>query len=374
MADEIGHELIDEIADDFLTRCLRNTEPDIEEYCTAYPWLEKEIRQLLPMLKFLESSKEGPGTTRIPNSIGRYKILKEIGRGAMGIVFEARHPVSKQRVAIKMLQVDGVGSTDALTISRFEREARVVGSFNHPGVVKLIESGEENGIRYLIMQLIEGSSLDKIIRLLECARRSKSNGWFQAVMRHVSQGRVSPPDSDYFAWIAGLGARTASALQVAHQNGILHRDVKPSNVLVDESGRSWLTDFGLAKTEDAKLTRTGQVIGTLRYLAPERMQGDCDHLADVYGLGLTLYELLVQRPAFPAADRIQLIAAIDRGQPDWPRQVDSSIPQDLEKIVMDAIAKDKTERTQSAGEMAKQLGSWLESNTGSVFGKLSSRI
>ncbi|MCG8648985.1 MAG: serine/threonine protein kinase, partial [Pirellulales bacterium] len=272
MTDDSGHELIDELADEFLTSCLRGMRPKINDYCEAYPWLADEIRQLFPMLSFLESNKDQRDSFQTPEIIGSYRILREIGRGGMGFVYEARHDLTDAKVALKILApADNLDGSSA--ISRFEREAQAVSKIDHPHVVRLIEFGEQDGLRFIAMQLIDGSSLDRVIRLLACAHRSNSGGWFESVMRHLTDGQSSFATSDYFAWVTDVGLRTARALHYAHQSGILHRDVKPSNLLVDRTGKTWLTDFGLAKTGDTKLTRTGQVIGTLRYLAPERLHG-----------------------------------------------------------------------------------------------------
>src|SRR5207248_2626206 len=145
--------------------------------------------------------------------------------------------------------------------------------------------------------------------------------------------------------VARLGVQAAEALEYAHSQGVLHRDVKPSNLLLDSHGILWITDFGLAKASGSvDLTHTGDIVGTVRYMAPERFQGRCDARSDVYALGLTLYELLTLRPAFDAADRLTLIDQIAHRQPPRPRARDSRIPRDLETIVMKAIDKDPARR------------------------------
>lgn len=356
MIDDSEPELIDELADEFLTNCLRGMRPEISDYCEAYPWLAGEIRQLFPMLQFLESNKDRLKSFQVPEVVGSYRIQREIGRGGMGVVFEAHHEETRQRVALKVLSPDNDGS-GGLAISRFEREAQAVSRIDHPHVVRLFEVGQQDQLRFLAVQLIDGSSLDRIIRLLACSSRSNPERWFESVMRHVTEGQCSFAASDYFAWVADLGLRIARALHYAHQAGVLHRDVKPANLLVDRAGHTWLTDFGLAKTGDAKLTRTGQIVGTLRYLAPERLRGSCDCRADVYGLGLTLYELLTFRAAFAEKDRLELIAAIEKSAPIPPHKIVSTVPRDLEKVVMRAIARHPKSRYKSAEEMAQALES-----------------
>ena len=159
--------------------------------------------------------------------------------------------------------------------------------------------------------------------------------------------------------IARIGRQVAAALAYAH-GGIVHRDIKPSNLLLDASGIVWITDFGLAKTEEDGLTRTGDIIGTIRYMSPERFQGKCDARGDVYSLGITLYELLALRPAFESTDRMSLISQISSDEPARPRTVDAPIPRDLETIVLKAIAKDPARRYQNANEMAEDLRRFVD--------------
>jgi serine/threonine protein kinase len=148
--------------------------------------------------------------------------------------------------------------------------------------------------------------------------------------------------------VARLGRQIAEALACAHTRGVLHRDVKPANLLLDESGDAWVADFGLAKTEDGDLTQSGAVVGTLRYMAPEQLRGAAETRSDVYGLGLTLYELLTLRPAFDAPDQVQLLEQVAHQEPTRPRQLDRRIPRDLETVVLKATRKEPGRRYASA--------------------------
>jgi WD40 repeat protein len=163
----------------------------------------------------------------------------------------------------------------------------------------------------------------------------------------------------YFRSVAQVGLQVATALAHAHQRGIIHRDVKPSNLLLDLSGVTWVTDFGLAKSDDDGLTSPGDVVGTLRYVAPERFSGRCDARADVYSLGLTLYEMLVLRPAFDSADRLRLVEMVRDQEPVAPRRIDRRIPRDLETIVLKAIDRDESRRYQTAEALADDLRRFL---------------
>jgi WD40 repeat protein len=176
------------------------------------------------------------------------------------------------------------------------------------------------------------------------------------------QAQFSSVESDrrhYFESVARIGQQAAGALVYAHQRGVLHRDIKPSNLLLDESGVVWVTDFGLAKTDEDGLTRTGDILGTFRYMAPERFQGQSDARSDVYALGLTLYELLTLRPGFDAPDRLRVMELVKESEPPTPRSLDSRIPRDLETIVLTAIAKDPKRRYQTAEAMAEDLHRFL---------------
>src|SRR5262249_32832233 len=162
-------------------------------------------------------------------------------------------------------------------------------------------------------------------------------------------------------WVASLGVQAAGALAHAHEQGILHRDVKPANLLIEPSGHVWLTDFGLAKlADDLSLTATGDLPGTLRYLAPECLKAEADERSDIYSLGLTLYELLVGRPAFLEMDRVRLLHQIESQGIPAPRKLDRDIPRDLETIVLKATAREPSGRYASAQELSDDLGRFLD--------------
>lgn len=191
----------------------------------------------------------------------------------------------------------------------------------------------------------------------DAATASKSLSTTQVAMLpgQAEFTRATASHRHYFRSVARVGQQAAAALAYAHARGIIHRDIKPSNLLLDLSGVVWITDFGLAKSEDDGLTRTGEMPGTLRYMSPERFRGECDARADVYGLGLTLYEMLILRPAFASHDRMQLIEQIGHEEPARPRSLDGQVPLDLETIVLKAIDKEPRRRYQSAEEMAEDL-------------------
>ncbi len=171
---------------------------------------------------------------------------------------------------------------------------------------------------------------------------------------------TSQTESKYFRSVAQIGLQVADALAYAHSQGVLHRDIKPSNLLLDLAGQVWITDFGLAKTEESdELTHTGDMVGTLRYMAPERLSGKADPRSDVYGLGITLYEMLTLRPAFADSARHEVIKKVAEEDPLLPHKLDRKIPRDLETIVLKAIAKESQKRYSSAESMAEDLRRYL---------------
>jgi WD40 repeat protein/serine/threonine protein kinase len=409
------YDLLDQLADELAARYRRGERPALKEYLDRYPDLGEDIRALFPALVEIEQVKEdrreppGPGGP-LParEQLGDYRLVREIGRGGMGVVYEAEQVSLGRRVALKVLPMQA--SKDGRALERFRREARAAAKLHHTNIVPVFEVGQQGDVWYYAMQFIAGQGLDQIIMELRHLRqkeegerplssasqaaRSLLTGRFRSEQLRPStplpsegertegylgnssgrsssgeagnssspvlpgQAELSTVESDhrhYFRSVARIGHQAALALAHAHARGIVHRDVKPSNLLLDAAGVVWVTDFGLAKTLDESLTHTGDLLGTLRYMSPERFQGQCDARADVYGLGLTLYELLLLRPAFDSPDRLHLIEQVRQHEPVRPRAVDARVPRDLETIVLKAIAKGPERRYQSADELADDL-------------------
>ncbi len=399
------------LAESFVERYRRGERPCIDEYARLYPELADRIARLFPTLVLMEELSPETGgsgmdgqSAQPPRQLGDYEIGEEIGRGGMGVVYRARQISLNREVALKVLARPlGVGSQ---ALQRFRLEARAAGQLHHPHIVPVIEVGEADGMHYYTMQLIQGHGLDLILdelrrqralptlaghstdrvsnslqqttssRKLETFAAALISGEFRPVQdtrtsagaepRIVPTGVSAPVRPGYFRRVAEIGTQLADSLEFAHSAGILHRDVKPSNVLVDNSGNVWVTDFGLAKALEkatdspAELTRTGDVIGTIQYMAPERFRGWSDPRSDVYGLGMTLYEMLTFRPAFVDHDRLKLMEQVRTGTPASPRTLNTSIPRDLETIVLKSIEKDPSARYVSAAEMAADLRRYLE--------------
>ena len=360
--------------------------------------------------------------------VGDYRILREIGRGGMGVVYEAEQESLGRRVALKVLPPQMAG--DSKWIERFQREAQAAARMHHTNIVPVFDVGQDNEYVFFAMQLIEGQGLDQLIDVLrqqefepptirsedsnasvshrsgmepaqrmaeslmtgrlrqgqpdmdsEADRQSPSDAPDPMIHADVRQmpaddpGRNArdsaamtsaalaestpsmPPGNrqDFYLSVARIGFQTANALAYAHTRGIIHRDIKPSNLLLDTSGVVWVTDFGLAKTNDPMMTQSGDMLGTIRYMSPERFDGECDVRGDIYSLGLTLYELLVLRPAFDASHPMIMIERIKKTEPTRPHTLNTRIPRDLETIVLKSTHKDPKRRYQSADELADDL-------------------
>jgi WD40 repeat protein len=272
-------------------------------------------------------------------------------------------------VALKVLPPQAAARPDLL--ERFQREARAAARLHHTNIVPVFGVGASDGVHFYAMQFIPGRGLDVLLRdrlappaapataplATEVTPRAPDTSAPAARLTQVS----AAGGAGFWREVARLGVQAAEALAYAHGQGVLHRDVKPSNLLVDDAGTLWVTDFGLAKVEGADdLTGTGDVVGTLRYMAPERFRGQADARSDVFSLGLTLYEVLTGRPAFDERDRVQLIERVSRGAEPVPlRQAAPAVPRDLERVVLKAMAREPEQRYAGAAELADDLRRFL---------------
>jgi serine/threonine protein kinase/Tfp pilus assembly protein PilF len=354
---------------------------DEEALIAANPDLAAHLRTCLSGLHSLHKASVASNGASEPltpmepaeKRLGDYRILIEISRGGMGVVYEARQISLGRKVALKVLPFAAL--LDQKQIARFNHEAQAAAQLNHPNIVPIYAVGCERGVHYYSMKFIEGQAVDHAIReLRDLAESSGPPGspvatrFPDAIRREDTGSAISAAlainSRDYFRTVADLGIQAAEALHHAHQYGIIHRDVKPSNLLLDVQGKLWVTDFGLARLpEEAGLTKTGDMLGTLQYMSPEQAGGKSsliDPRTDVYSLGITLYELLTLRPAFEGGDRQELIGRIVEDEPTRPRRINPSIPLDLETIVLKATAKNREERYATAQELADDLRRFRE--------------
>jgi WD40 repeat protein/tetratricopeptide (TPR) repeat protein len=296
-----------------------------------------------------------------PAALGDFRLVREVGRGGMGVVYEAEQISLQRRVALKVLSL--AGGLDSRQLQRFRIEVQAAAGLHHSNIAPVYAVGCERGIHFYAMQFIDGPSLAAVIdNLREPARAAPAAA---STRPEAVLSTASPADSrERFLTAARLGIEAADALDHAHQQGVVHRDVKPANLLLDSTGRLWVVDFGLARLQrDAGPTLTGDLVGTLRYMSPEQALARrtiVDHRTDIYSLGVTLYELLTLTPAFPGEERPALLRQIAEEEPPAPRRLAPAVPADLETVILKAMAKEPAERYATAKDFADDLRRFLE--------------
>jgi serine/threonine protein kinase len=389
---------LDVLAEEFAERFRRGETPAVSEYLARYPQWAEQLRELLPPVAHMEKLKRLKQACRTEaangpqlKQLGDYRILREVGRGGMGVVYEAVQQSLGRHVALKVLPTQAL--RDPKKLERFRREAQAAANLHHTNIVPVFGVGEQDGVHYYAMQFIEGQGLDRVLvewkhgssagkRPHTAAGRHRStdswrepaprpapdtapNGWEvdggPATSGPPPTERARTPAASRWRTVARIGAEAAEALHYAHQQGVLHRDVKPANLLLDTHGAVWVTDFGLAKVvSEEGLTCTGDVLGTLQYMAPESLERRGDARSDVYSLGVTLYELLTLEPAFRGGDPAQVLGAVYGRELVPPRKAHPAIPHDLETVVLKATARDPGRRYPTAQALAADLRRFLE--------------
>ena len=378
------------LAAEYMERLRQGQHPSISEYAVQHPELAEEIRELFPTIAVTERlkarqarSSDGRatlGAARLER-LGDFRIIREIGRGGIGVVFEAEQESLGRRVAVKVLPRQVL--LDEKHLKRFQREARIAANLHHTNIVEVFGVGEQDGFHYYVMQYVHGVGLDAVVpRLASLASSQKNsqrqptlppatvgspgNAAAEAAVRQLLGGEAGlGPDgrlgAHYWQSVARIGLQAADALSYAHSQGTLHRDIKPANLLLDTQATVWLADFGLAKAAQSDdISFSNDVVGTLRYMAPEQFSGNTDHRTDIYSLGLTLYELLTLRPAYEESSHSRLIQRITQGPPPGPGGTARGTPRDLETIILKAMSHDVSQRYQSAAAMANDLRCFLE--------------
>lgn len=396
------HASVDDVAEEFARRWRNGERPSVEEYMKRYPRWTTEIQDLLPAVQMMEELKPRredaesrahtlPEPTVVPEKIGHFRIIREIGRGGMGVVYEAVQESLGRRVALKVLPKHLLSNEKLRT--RFHRESQAAARLHHTNIVPVFGVGEADGLCFYYMQLISGQGLDQVIRTAAAGLKPRLTARQVHTVGRVLPAKTSPtidsrPSSgtpvaedgplpngsktvmasrspaEYIQTVARMGVQVADALAYAHSQGVLHRDIKPSNLILDDRGTVWVTDFGVAKLlEEAQHTQSGDVVGTLKYMSPERFAGKSDARGDVYSLGITLYELLTLRPAFPDTTPQHLIQLITLSDPPPLRKSNPNVPRDLETIVLKAASRHADQRYQTAGELADDLRRFLDDRT-----------
>jgi hypothetical protein len=335
-ADDADRALADCLEDYHRRRALAER-PRPEDYADRVGDRLDEFRRIVETEERVDAAlgEAGSQATAFPRPFGEYTIVRELGRGAMGVVYEAVHRPLGRTVALKVLRT-GIDS-DPVALERFRREARACAQVRHPHIVEVYDAGEFDGQPFYSMAVLRGRALPEM----------------------AGTAAQLPID----ALLRGF-AGVADALGALHRAGIVHRDVKPSNILVGEDGSMILSDFGLARTAHSeRMTSTGQALGTPLYMSPEQMLGrasEIDGRADVYGLGAAMYEVFVGRPLFRFDDVSSAMRMILKEQPDRPRAHRPELPEALENIVLTCLEKRREDRYQDAGALRDDLLNLVE--------------
>jgi len=401
-------ELLDKIVDDYTRRTREGEAPEISAYKRKYPAIANDIEDVLSSVAMIEGLKaeaatQDPAGDATQNAdlvnrkqIGEYVLIREVGRGGMGVVYEAVHQSLGRRVALKIMLEKELESEKQ--IARFRREAQAAARLHHTNIVSVFGVGEFDGYHYYVMEYVDGISLKSAVESLTTAGTSvgtsvdktelqgqtvgdgnvstvgnselivgdgesfETNDESQQILVPKAQNRsLFSSDPNRFRWVGKIGAQVADALGYSHEMGMLHRDIKPANLMLDDKGQVWITDFGLVKIADEEqLTKTGAVMGTPQYLAPESLKGHYDQKSETYCLGLSLYELATLQPAFAPGSHAEVFNRVIHETPVVPRKVDPSIPLDLATIIEKAISKDPNDRYDNAIALRDDLRAFVE--------------
>ncbi len=296
------------------------------------------------------ASENGPRAARF----GDYELLRQIGRGGMGVVYEARQTSLNRTVALKMILGGDMASLSSSAVRRFRVEAEAAAKLDHPNIVAIHEFGERDGLPFFSMQRIDGTGLDREMAALALPSLDRTTGKTSIDKTAAAQAQVR---------IARLVATLARALHYAHDQGVIHCDVKPGNILIDNCGEPHLTDFGIARLldQDGQLTKSG-VIGSPRYMSPEQAsgrRGEVTAATDIYGLGVILYELLTGQPPFRAVTPTETLRQVMEQEPAVLHDCNPLVNRDLSIICLKCLEKNARHRYASAAELADDLERWI---------------
>lgn len=369
---DVEEQLVEELVFEVLERRAAGELGALESVCAAHPAEAAEVRRRVESLAsggFLDVRDD----SALPERLGEFQLVRRLGEGGMGVVLLARQPALGRDVALKVIRPEHLFFRGVR--ARFRREVEAVARLSHPGIVSVYTVGEDNGIPYFAMELIEGASLSEVLTHLRGRDPTRLSGkdLREAVVHVCAERGYSTPERgaedplfanswpDACAWLV---REVAQALEHAHQRGVLHRDVKPSNVLLTPTGRVVLVDFGLAAKEGAEnITAQGAQLGSLAYMAPEQIAGDAASIGprtDVYALGVLFYELLSLRPAFSGRDASEIGRHISSGRVESLRSRNEALAADVRTVCTSAMDVDPARRYASAADVARDLTHLLE--------------
>jgi len=329
---------------DFERKRMLNKAVSVYEYILREGGRYRDLEKRIPKLKKLAGElplgiRKERKETRIPlaedlevkPTVGRYEILEELGQGAMGMVYKARDPQINRLVAIKTIRFSDEFEEDKLleVKSRFFKEAELAGKLNHPSIISIYDVGEDYDLTYIAMEFLEGEDLESF-----CHKDS-----LLPIRRVID-----------------IMAETAEALDYAHKKGIIHRDVKPANIMLLKNGHIKVTDFGIAKAVSSSQTKSGIILGTPNYMSPEQINGEpVDGRSDIFSLGVVFFQLLTGQLPFKGKTLTELFYNITQAKHPSPRTINPRVIKPCEQIIDKALAKRADQRFQSAGELAKYL-------------------
>lgn len=382
-------ERIAHLADDYLARKKKGEAIELRSFLQDFPDLAEELADYINLLELMEGSRQSWPTVAaepMKEKIGDFRLIRLVGKGGMGLVFEAVQESLGRTVALKLMKHS---SRDRATLARFTREARAAARLHHTNIVAVYGVGVDQGEHYMALQFVPGISLDQLLLLLK--RRGEGSTLKLQKRDSTVEGLITPPEGtprpqepapekvltekiikewttlrqvnplEYSRRVALLFAQVAEGLGHAHSHGILHRDIKPSNLMLDKEGVIWITDFGLARiNKEEDLTATGQLVGTLRYLAPERLRKQESAQSDQYSLAATLYEVLTLQPVYDGQNSEELLLKISQETPLPPRRHVPGMPLDLQTIILKGLSRDPEQRYGTCNQMANDLRRFAE--------------
>jgi serine/threonine-protein kinase len=334
---------------DYERKRMTNKAVAVYEYITQHDNKFRDLNERIPKLKEVLSSlplaaiKGIKGESimltddlEIKPTVGRYEVIKELGQGAMGIVYKARDPKINRLLAIKTIRFSDEFEEDKVkdVKERFFKEAEIAGKLSHPSIVAIYDVGEDYDLTYLAMEYLEGGDLREY-----CHKESLLS--LRKVLEIISE--------------------TASALDYAHKNEVIHRDVKPANIMLLKNGKIKVTDFGIAKAVSSSQTKSGVILGTPNYMSPEQINGDpIDGRSDIFSLGVVFFELLTGHLPFQGKNLTSLLYNVTQARHPSPRSINPKIPKACEQIMDRVLAKDPEKRFQSGEELAKYLNAMIK--------------